>query len=121
MSLRDNHGLDVSILDISTDQNPGEGRRTSHGATAQASERRLIARAVGAFHPAISFLSAYGVTPDALVQASAQARAAGIRPERAMLASGIVTAEHFYRSLARHLGLEFIEDDRQPDGSTNFP
>lgn len=60
--------------------------------------------------PEIAFLSAYGVASAQLIAAAALARKQGVPPDRALLANGAVTERFFYQSLARHLGLAFIEE-----------
>jgi cellulose synthase/poly-beta-1,6-N-acetylglucosamine synthase-like glycosyltransferase len=74
---------------------------------ASASETRVKADTLP---PEIAFLSAYGVAPAQLIAAVELARKQGVAPDRALLASGAVTERFFYQSLARHLGLAFIEE-----------
>ncbi|VTZ48344.1 Glycosyl transferase family 2 [Methylocella tundrae] len=59
----------------------------------------------------LSFLSAYGASPALLLKAAALARAQAITPEAAILATGAITEGFYYQSLARHLGVTFIERD----------
>jgi cellulose synthase/poly-beta-1,6-N-acetylglucosamine synthase-like glycosyltransferase len=56
----------------------------------------------------LSFLSAYGAAPALLIEAAAMARTQGITPDAALLATGAVTDAFYYRSLARHLGVPFV-------------
>jgi len=57
----------------------------------------------------IAFLAAYGV-PEVLLQyASALARRQGVAADAALLAEGLVSEETYYRSLAAHLGVVFLD------------
>jgi hypothetical protein len=57
----------------------------------------------------IDFLSNYGV-PEVLLQyASALARRQGVAADAALLAEGLVSEETYYRALAAHLGVVFLD------------
>ncbi len=57
----------------------------------------------------LRFFRAYGVAPERLIAAARLARGQGVSPDRALLANGGVEERFFYRCLARHLGLVFID------------
>jgi len=59
--------------------------------------------------PELSFLSAHGVAPALLLAAARKARAQNVPPEAVLLAEGTVEETFYYRALARHLGVLFIE------------
>ncbi|WOJ91263.1 glycosyltransferase [Methylocapsa polymorpha] len=69
----------------------------------------------------LSFLSADGAAPAALVAAQAQARAQGITPEAALLARGAIDETSYYQSLARHLGVIFIDREIALGASARYP
>lgn len=58
----------------------------------------------------ISFLLDHGVSLDALLEAAALARRQGVSADAALLAEGVVEEAFFYRALAEHLGVAFIDD-----------
>lgn len=58
----------------------------------------------------IAFLAAYGAPVEALQYAAALARRQGVSADAALLAEGIVSEEVFYRSLAAHLDVDFIDE-----------
>jgi hypothetical protein len=73
------------------------------------------------FLPAeLSFLASC-VAPATLRAAAAQARAQAVAPEAALLASGAVSEAFFYRSLARHLGVAFIDSDVELEAGVRYP
>ena len=57
----------------------------------------------------VAFLLGHGVPIEALRYAAALARRQGVSADAALIAEGIVAEEHFYRSLADHLGVPFFE------------
>jgi cellulose synthase/poly-beta-1,6-N-acetylglucosamine synthase-like glycosyltransferase len=59
----------------------------------------------------IAFLANYGVPVEALHYATAIARRQGVSADAALIAEGIVPEESFYRALADHLRVSFIEGD----------
>jgi len=63
--------------------------------------------------PEIAFLASYGVPPAQLMEAARIAHREGVSADRALLAHGIVEERFFYRCLARHLGVSFIEEPQQ--------
>ncbi|MGE3643952.1 MAG: glycosyltransferase [Beijerinckiaceae bacterium] len=70
---------------------------------------------------AIAFLASYGVAPGVLLEAVARAAADGVRAEAALLAGGGVSAGFYYRALARHLGLPFIDGAAALAPGAGFP
>ncbi len=56
--------------------------------------------------PELEFLVRHGVSPDLLLRAVA-AETGDVEPLEALLAEGIVTEEHYYHALARHLGCAY--------------
>lgn len=73
------------------------------------------------FPPAIGFLTQFGVPPAFLEDALLRSRSDQCRPEAALLAAGTVSAEFYYRSLARHLDLPFVEADVELGSGARFP
>ncbi len=69
----------------------------------------------------IAFLAHYGVAPAALSAAAASAKLQGVSAETALLAAGAVSEARFYRSLARHLRLPFIEDHVPVAAAARYP
>ncbi len=67
------------------------------------------ARGAQSFPAEIGFLLHYGIAPSVLAAAAADARAQGVTPDAAILTGGKVSEYHFYRSLARHLRLTFVD------------
>jgi len=57
----------------------------------------------------IAFLSAHGVPEQVLQFAAATARRQGVCADEALLAEGLVCEDVFYRALAKHLNVEFID------------
>ncbi len=111
----------MSIIDYTLERPAPEGRRTPHAAPEYHAGRREPVRPATTIHPALAFLSAYGVSPNILMQAMSQAAASGVRPETALLASGLISPDRYYRALARHLGLPFIDGPAELDARTGFP
>lgn len=58
----------------------------------------------------IAFLAAYGVHPQVLRYASALARVQGVSADAALIAEGLISEDAFYRALAAHFGVAFLED-----------
>lgn len=59
----------------------------------------------------IAFLGNYGVPLEVLNYATAMARRQGVSADAVLLAEGLVAEEVFYRALADHLRVAFVEDD----------
>jgi len=59
----------------------------------------------------IAFLTAYGVPVEALHYATSLARRQGVSADAALIAEGIVAEDVFYRALADHLRVDFVEGD----------
>lgn len=55
----------------------------------------------------IAFLASHGVPPAELRQAAVAAARLGVSPAKQIIASGLLSEEEFYRSLATELGLRF--------------
>lgn len=55
----------------------------------------------------IAFLADHGIPPAQLRGAARSAERIGVSPSRQVLATGVVTEDHFYRALAAELGLRF--------------
>ena len=58
---------------------------------------------------AIAFLARYGVSPAILQQGSSLALAQGTGADEALIASGNICSVRFYRALARHLHVPFVD------------
>ncbi|ACK51805.1 glycosyl transferase family 2 [Methylocella silvestris BL2] len=56
-----------------------------------------------------------------LSEAAELARAQSVAPEAALLAGGFITESFFYRSLAAHLGVAFIEKDASLGDGVRYP
>ncbi|HEY5226076.1 MAG TPA: glycosyltransferase [Methylovirgula sp.] len=69
----------------------------------------------------IAFLVHYGVAPAALSAAVAAAKHQGVSAAAALLADSPVSESHFYRSLARHLRLPFIEGEASIATASRYP
>ncbi len=69
----------------------------------------------------IAFLAHYGIAPGILVAAAAKARAQGVSADAVLLAEGQISEYHFYRSLARHLRLDFVEGLVTLGSATHYP
>ncbi len=81
--------------------------KTAHTFGSDALEARLNASTLP---QEIAFLSGYGVQAAVLIAASRRAQKEGTTPDRALLAYGGVEERFFYRCLARHLGVPFIDE-----------
>jgi glycosyltransferase XagB len=69
----------------------------------------------------LKFLSDYGTPPAALVEAAALARAHAIAAQAALIATGAVSENFYYQSLALHLGVSFVDGDAQLDVGVRYP
>lgn len=69
----------------------------------------------------IAFLVHYGVAPRVLSAALATAKHQGVTAAAALLAGGMVSESHFYRSLARHLRLPFLEGEATMSPLARYP
>ncbi|MGH6800812.1 MAG: glycosyltransferase family 2 protein, partial [Methylocella sp.] len=69
----------------------------------------------------LAFLTAYGVSPAVLLTAAAEARRQDIAPEAALLASGSIGDNFFYRCLAQRLGAAFIDGAVALGDGTRYP
>ncbi|MGJ0396433.1 MAG: hypothetical protein ACR65U_09430 [Methylocystis sp.] len=58
----------------------------------------------------IAFLSSHGVPEQVLRFAAATARRQGVCADEALLAEGLVAEDVFYRALAQHLDVDYIDD-----------
>lgn len=58
----------------------------------------------------IAFLAHYGVPPEVLAYAMQRARADGVSPDAVLLAEGMVEEDVFYRALADHLRVAFVDE-----------
>lgn len=83
------------------------GRRLPAGAVRRASPRR--ATAPQPIPVEIAFLSSHGVPEQVLRFAAATARRQGVCADEALLAEGLVAEDVFYRALAKHLDVDFID------------
>lgn len=83
------------------------GRRSHAGAA-----RRVPPRRATASQPIpveIAFLSGHGVPEEVLRFAAATARRQGVCADEALLAEGLVAEDVFYRALANHLDVDFVD------------
>jgi cellulose synthase/poly-beta-1,6-N-acetylglucosamine synthase-like glycosyltransferase len=69
----------------------------------------------------IGFLASFGVDRAALIAAVEAARAQGISVDVALLASGAVEESFFYRALAIHLGVAYLDGDIVLGSGTRYP
>ncbi len=69
----------------------------------------------------LAFLSAYGASSALLVGAAQLARAQGIAPEAAAVAAGAVSEAFYYESLARHLGVAFVDGEAALGEDLRYP
>ncbi len=92
----------------------GEEGRDGRGRAAPVPARRGQEPARTAPRPPaveIAFLAKYGVPLDVLHYATALARRQGVSADATLLAEGLVSEEVFYRALADHLRVAFIEGE----------
>ena len=78
-------------------------------------------RRLGPLPAELAFLSAYGAPPALLVEAAATARREGVTPDAALLAMRGMTELFYYRSLARHLGVHFIDGAVMLGAGARYP
>ncbi|MHB8883666.1 MAG: glycosyltransferase family 2 protein [Methylovirgula sp.] len=69
----------------------------------------------------IAFLTHYGVTPGVLSAAVTSAKQQGVSADAALLAQGNISEYHFYRSLARHLRLPFVDGPAAIGADARYP
>lgn len=69
----------------------------------------------------LTFLSIYGASSDVLIGAVLQARAQGVSPDAALLASGAMSESFFYRSLAHYLGVIFLDGEARLGPGARYP
>ncbi len=90
----------------------GLARRRPESSDALARFRNVAANTTARALPLeIAFLQDYGVPRQALDYAATLARRQGVCADAALLAEGLVTEEVFYRALADHLNVAFIESE----------
>ncbi|QAY95336.1 hypothetical protein CWB41_05960 [Methylovirgula ligni] len=68
----------------------------------------------------IGFLVHYDVPPACLAIATEKARELGVTADRVLIAKGLVSETHFYRCLARHLRVGFVEGDIALAANVNY-
>lgn len=83
-------------------------------------EKSMQARPAG-LPAALAFLTDYGVSADDLVPAALQARRQGVPPEAALLASGALREEFYYRCLADRLGVQFTCGQARLSDAARYP
>jgi hypothetical protein len=94
------------------DEAAGARRRPAQDAASPAPRRGGALGAPTAPRPPaveIAFLSGYGVPSEVLHYATALARRQGVSADAALVAEGLVSEEFFYRSLADHLRVDFLD------------
>lgn len=69
----------------------------------------------------IGFLASFGVDRATLIAAVEAARAQGVSVDVALLASGAVEESFFYRALAIHVGVAFLDGDIVLGSGTRYP
>ena len=111
----------MSLVDYPFDNKLAGRARGANPYPNPQTERREISRTPPRVHPALSFLTSFGVPTNVLIRASAAAAHADVRPERALITTGLMREDVYYRSLARHLGLRFVEDSVALGDATRFP
>lgn len=79
------------------------------------------ASTVEEFPPAIGFLVDFDVDPGVLRDATERAKQDQCRPEAALLASGKIGADFYYRALASNLGLHFVAGEIELGPGARFP
>ncbi|QXX75349.1 hypothetical protein [Methylovirgula sp. HY1] len=84
-------------------------------------ELRQRPPAAHAWPTEIAFLTHYGVPPGVLSTAVARAKRQGVTADAALLAQGNVSEYHFYRSLARHLRLPFVDGPAAIGADARYP
>ncbi len=95
---------------------PPPGARLEHPRDGDARELDTPGDASNApadHHPlpaTLAFLMEAGIPGAPLREAAAEARRLAICPVAVLLAGGGITAQDYYRALARHLGLPFLDD-----------
>ena len=95
---------------VSFVRQPREGAPQSAGTQRAPSVHATSTYAARAPLPAcIAFLAYYGVPQPVLHDSAAYARAIGVSAEEALIASGKISADFYYRLLARRLGAPFIK------------
>jgi cellulose synthase/poly-beta-1,6-N-acetylglucosamine synthase-like glycosyltransferase len=77
--------------------------------------------ALPAWPPEIAFLTYYGVSPSVLTAAAETACAQGVSADAALLATGAISEKRFYRSLARHLRLAFVDGPVPIAATAQYP
>ena len=85
------------------------------------SDLRLRASEAHAWPTEIAFLTHYGVTPGVLSAAVASAKRQGVSADAALLTRSTVSEYHFYRSLACHLRLPFIDAPVAVAATARYP
>ncbi len=71
--------------------------------------------------PEIGFLVHYGVSAAHLAIAARTAQAQGVTADRVLLAEGQISEDQFYRALARHLRLAFVDGAAALDSRATYP
>jgi glycosyltransferase XagB len=69
----------------------------------------------------VGFLVHYGVQRDLLMAAAVRAKSLAMSAAEVLLAEGGISEEHFYRSLARHLGLTYVDEPIRLGPQASFP
>ncbi len=69
----------------------------------------------------IGFLAHYGVSFVRLANAVETARRQGVTADRVLIAEGQISEDYFYRALARHLRLTFIDADVALKAAAPYP
>ena len=76
---------------------------------------------VGALPAEISFLAGHGVSPSLLAEAARVAAVQDVPADDALLRSGFLTPDLYYRLLAAELGLPFLQDPIAVDPRARYP
>ncbi|MGD9541479.1 hypothetical protein [Methylocystis sp.] len=98
-----------SASPIGDDLRQPVGRRAFAGAAVDRRAPPHRASAPQSVPVEIAFLSGHGVPEEVLRFAAATARRQGVCADQALLAEGLVAEGVFYRALAKHLNVDFID------------
>lgn len=86
----------------------GEGQASRH-------------RGSGALPAEIAFLTGHGVAPSLLAEAARLAATQGVAADEALLRTGLLAPDQFYRLLAAELGLPYLKGPLRVDVRARFP
>ena len=101
---------------INGDVSHGRGAAARPGTFFRSGERASVAL------PAeIGFLAAYGLAPGLLLACAQQARLLGISAESVLLGEGLMQEADYYKALARHCKIAYLDRDVRLGGASHYP